>query len=148
MNTDLKIFERIKDNPPGKRGIRRTEIWDREVTAVLPASWIHTDRPGDRTVVLAEVCKAVTKSWFEDTPDGFVEQHLRVPCRHQRRLKLVTLSAANEVTGVDYVSGQGYSLPDFWAVCEAGAVSDGKPQERLLVMAPQWIRECRARLDR
>ena len=65
MTTDSKIFERIKDNPPGKRGIRRTEIWDREVTAPLPPGWIHTDRPGDKTVVVAEVCKGITKSWWE-----------------------------------------------------------------------------------
>ena len=52
---------------------------------------------------------------------------MRVPCRTLRRLKLVTLDAANEVTGVDYVSGLGYSVADFWAVCEATAVSDGEP---------------------
>jgi hypothetical protein len=128
MNTDSKIYERIKDNPPGRRGIRREEIWDREVTAPLPPGWVNTDRPGDRTVVSAQVCKGVTKSWWENSPDGFVEHHQRVPCRILRRLKLVTLSAANEVTGVDYVSGLGYSLADFYAVCEAGAVSDGEPQ--------------------
>ena len=127
-DADLKIYARIKDNPPGKRGIRRTEIWDREVTAPLPASWVHTDRPGDKTVVIAEVCKGIRKFWFEPTPAGFEEFHLRVPCRPQKRLKLVTLDADNQVTGVYYVSGDGWSLPDFYAVCAAGAVDDGEPQ--------------------
>jgi hypothetical protein len=39
----------------------------------------------------------------------------------------VTLNAANEVTRVDYVSGQGYSLHDFYAVIEAHSVGDGEP---------------------
>lgn len=126
-DADLKIYERIKDNPPGKRGIRREEIWVNEVTAPLPASWVNTDRPGT-TVVLAQVLKGITKSWWEPTPDGFEECHQRVPCRIARRLKLVTLSADNEVTGVDFVSGDGWSLADFYVVLAAGAVSDGEPQ--------------------
>jgi hypothetical protein len=55
MTTDPKIIERIKDNPPGKRGIRRAEIWESEVDAALPPDWINTDRdsrPGERTVGL------------------------------------------------------------------------------------------------
>ena len=128
MTTDPKISERIKGNPPGRRGIRRVEIWDREVNAVLPAGWVNPERPGERTVISAQVCRGVEKSWWENTPDGFVEHHQRVPCRPVRRLKLVTLDAANEVVGVDYVSGQGYSLDAFYAVIEALSLSDGEPQ--------------------
>jgi len=78
MTTDLEFIERIKDNPPGKRGIRWVEIWDSEVNAVLPPGWTNTDRqsrPGERTVVLAQVCKGVKSSWWEKTPDGFEERH-------------------------------------------------------------------------
>lgn len=129
MTTDLEIAKRTKDNPPGKRGIRRVEVWESEVDAVIPPGWVNPDRPGERTVISAQVCKAVTKSWREreNTPDGFVEHHQRVPCRPMRRLKLVTLDAANEVTGVDYVHASGYSMDDFYAVIEALFIGDGEP---------------------
>lgn len=73
-----------------------------------------------------------SRSWQKvvvgKTPDGFVEHHQRVPRSPVRRLKLVTLNAANEVVGVDYVSGSGYSLDDFNAVIEALSIGDGEPQ--------------------
>jgi hypothetical protein len=98
---------------------------------VLPPDWINTDResrPGERTVVLAQVCKGTKSSWWDKTPEGFVERHKIAPCPPVRRLKLVTLNAASEVVGVDYVSGQGYSLDAFYAVIEALSLSDGEPQ--------------------
>jgi hypothetical protein len=145
MTTDLKIFERIKDNPPGKRGIRRAEIWDSEVDAVLPAGWINTDResrPGERTVVLAQVCKGIESSWWEKTPEGFEEHHKMAPCRPVRRLKLVTLNAASEVVGIDYVCASGYSTDDFRAVAGsrfAFAKASSNPANSPGVWMPQRV---------
>jgi hypothetical protein len=135
MTTDPKIIERIKDNPPGKRGIQRVEIWDSEVDAVLPPDWINTareSRPGDRTVVLAQVCKGIKSSWWDKTPEGFVERHKIAPCPPVtawtvRRLKLVTLNAASEVVGIDCVGASGYSTDDFRAVIEALFIGVGEP---------------------
>jgi hypothetical protein len=44
MTTDPKISERIKDNPPGRRGRRVRNAWRAELSAVLPLGWADTDR--------------------------------------------------------------------------------------------------------
>ncbi len=57
------------------------------------------------------------------------EKRLPMPTKKPwpvRRLKLVTLNAANEVVGVDYVRASGYSTDDFRAVIEALFIGDGE----------------------
>lgn len=81
---------------------------------------------------MAQVCKGTKSSWWDKTPEGFVERHKIAPCPPVaawpvRRLKLVTLNAANEVVGVDYVRASGYSPDDFYAVVEALFIGDGEP---------------------
>ena len=34
---------------------------------MLPAGWVNPERPGERTVISAQVCRGVEKSWWENT---------------------------------------------------------------------------------
>lgn len=99
-------------------------VWKNEAEVVLPPAWVNTEResqPSERTVVLAQVCEGIECSWWEKTSKGFVERHKTEPQSPVRRAKMVTLSKASEVVGIDYASMPGYSQPadDFQAAVAA-----------------------------